>query len=435
VKKNIPILLLLLVQSFLFAQQNKLQKELINKNASEIETKVIEWRRHLHQNPELSNREFETGKYIAKYLKTLPNLEIRENVAKTGVVAILKGEKAGPVMVLRADIDALPVTERANLPFASKVKTTYNDQEVGVMHACGHDTHVAMLMGAATILSNMQKEIKGTVVFLFQPAEEGAPKGEEFGAALMIKEGVLDNPKADVAFGLHIASNLEVGKLNYKTGGSMAAADAFKITVKGKQTHGASPWLGVDPIVVSAQIVTALQTIVSRQVDLTDEPAVITVGAIKGGVRNNIIPESCEMIGTIRTLDTKMQDDIHNRIRKTATNIAEAAGADAIVEIDRGYPVVMNSVELTRKILPTFNECAGGEDNVRVTKARMGAEDFAFYAQKVPALFMSIGGMSKNTPKDRAYPHHTPDFFIDESGLKLGVRTFCYFVIDYPDAK
>jgi amidohydrolase len=433
-KKILSFALFLSLFSISFGQTNANQKKYIDKKSDEINSKVISWRRHIHEHPELSNREVETGKYIATYLKTL-GIEVRENVAKNGVVAIIKGEKPGPVVALRADIDALPVTERANLPFASKVRTTYNNQEVGVMHACGHDTHVAMLMGAAEVLSTMKKDIRGTVVLLFQPAEEGAPKGEEFGAALMIKEGVLDNPKVECAFGLHIASGLEVGKLSYKTGGAMAASDAFKITVKGKQTHGASPWKGVDPIVVSAQIINALQTIVSRQVDVTNEAAVVTVGAIKGGVRNNIISEECEMIGTIRTLDNKMREEIHMRIRRTATNIAEASGAEAIVEIDNGYPVVMNSLDLARKMIPTMEEVAGGDQNVRVMKAQTGAEDFAFYAQKVPALFMSIGGMAKNTPADQAFPHHTPDFFIDESGMGLGVRTFCYFVMDYPDKK
>jgi amidohydrolase len=431
-KKNILLLFLQGISIFIFAQSS--QKQYIDKKTNEIESKVIDWRRHLHQNPELSNREFQTGKYIAAHLKTL-GIEVRENVAKTGCVGIIKGEKPGPVVALRADIDALPVTERVNIPFASKVKTNYNNQEVGVMHACGHDTHVAMLMGAAEILATMKKDIQGTVVLLFQPAEEGAPQGEEFGAALMIKEGVLDNPKVEAAFGLHIASNLEVGKFTYKTGGMMAAADAFKITVKGKQTHGASPWVGTDPIVVSAQIVMALQTIVSRQMDLTNEAVVVTVGAIKGGVRNNIIPEECEMIGTIRTLDNKMRLDVHERIKRTAINIAEASGATAVVEINEGYPIVVNSLELARKMIPTINEVAGGEDNVRITKARMGAEDFAFYAQKVPALFMSLGGMPKGKDVLEAAPHHTPDFFIDESGMKLGVRSFCYFVMDYPNVK
>ncbi len=433
-KKNILLLVLQGISIFIFAQNNQTQKQYIDKKANEIETKVIDWRRYLHQNPELSNREFQTGKYIAAHLKTL-GIEVRENVAKTGCVGIIKGEKAGPVVALRADIDALPVTERVNIPFASKVKTTYNNQDVGVMHACGHDTHVAMLMGAAEILAGMKKDIQGTVVLLFQPAEEGAPQGEEFGAALMIKEGVLDNPKVEAAFGLHIASNLEVGKFAYKTGGMMAASDAFKITVKGKQTHGASPWAGNDPIVIAAQIVMTLQTIVSRQMDLTNEAVVVTVGAIKGGVRNNIIPEECEMIGTIRTLDNKMRLDVHERIKRIATNIAEASGATAVVEINEGYPIVVNSLDLARKMIPTINEVAGGEDNVSVTKARMGAEDFAYYAQKVPALFMSVGGMPKGKSSLEAAPHHTPDFFIDESGMKLGVRSFCYFVMDYPKSK
>jgi amidohydrolase len=433
--KKFTLLLLLQTLSLCLFAQNEKEKKYIDKKADEVEAQVITWRRYLHEHPELSNREVETGKYIAAYLKTLPGVEVREKVANNGVVAIIKGEKAGPVVALRADIDGLPVTERANLTFASKVKTQYNGQEVGVMHACGHDTHVAMLMGAATVLSGMKKDIQGTVVLLFQPAEEGAPPGEQAGAFLMIKEGVLDNPKVEAAFGLHIGSGLEVGKLEYKVGGMMAASDMFKIKVKGKQTHGASPWAGIDPIVVSAQIIMGLQTIISRQSDITNEAATITVGQINGGVRNNIIPETCEMVGTIRTLDNKMRDEIHNRIKKTATNIAEASGAEAEVEIISGYPVVVNSIDLARKMIPSMEQAAGGEANVRVTKARLGAEDFAYYAQKVPALFMSIGGKEKGKSASEAFPHHTPDFYIDESGMKLGVKAFCYFVMDYPVKK
>lgn len=403
----------------------------IDKMANEIDAKVIQWRRQIHQNPELSNREFKTGEMVAKHLESL-GIEVHRNVAKTGVKGILRGGKPGPVVALRADMDALPVTERVDIPFASKVKSTYNGIETGVMHACGHDTHVAMLMGAAEILSNIKNELKGTVVFIFQPAEEGAPPGEEGGAKLMVEEGILENPKVDAVFGLHINSLTEVGKIRYKAGGTMAAADRFVINVKGKQTHGSMPWGGVDPITVAAQIIQGLNNIVSRQTELTKEAAVISVGMIQGGVRNNIIPESCKMIGTIRTLDVKMQDIIHEKINITATNIAESAGATAEVEITKGVPVTYNNIELTRDMINTVERVAGSE-NVIVQNAVTGAEDFSFYANKVPGLFLFLGGMPKGTSPIDAAPHHTPDFYIDDSGLKLGVRTLCNLTIDYMD--
>lgn len=430
--KKLSFLLSLVLFSFLAQAQHN--KALIEKKALDVEKKVIEWRRHLHEHPELSNREFETSKYIEKHLRAL-GLEVRTGIGKTGVVGVLRGGRPGPVMALRADMDALPVVERGNLSFASKVKSTFNGQDVGVMHACGHDSHVAMLMGAAEVLTPMQKDIEGTVLFLFQPAEEGAPAGEEGGAKLMLKEGVFNNPKVDVAFGLHISAGNTVGTLSVKPGGIMAASDMFKIVVKGKQTHGARPWGGVDPIVVSAQIINGLQTIVSRQMDLTAEPVVITVGQIKGGVRSNIIPEECEMIGTIRTLDTKMQKEVWERIRTTATNIAESAGATATVEITSYTPVTANDPTLLAKIMPSLYAAAGGEDNVRIVKAQTGAEDFAYYAEVVPSVFAFVGGMEKGKTAVEVASHHSPDFYIDESGFGVGVRAYCQFVIDYPKAK
>ena len=408
-------------------------KETIDQKADQIETKVIEWRRHFHQYPELSNREFNTAKRVAEHLQSL-GIEVETGIAHTGLVGILKGKKPGPVIALRADMDALPVVERVDVPFASKEKSTYLGNEVGVMHACGHDTHIAMLMGAAEILSGMKNQLSGTIKFIFQPAEEGAPPGEEGGAGLMVKEGVLKNPDVDVAFGLHIGSGQPVNTLSYKPGGAMAAADRFTITVQGKQTHGARPWGGVDPIVVSAQIIQGLQTIISRQTELTHEAAVISVGKIQGGVRNNIIPESCEMVGTIRTLDPDMQKKIHEKIKRTATLIAESAGATAEVNIDLGVPVTFNDEALTAQMLPTLNEVAG-EDRVILSKAITGAEDFSFYANEVPSLFLFVGGMPEGTKPEDAAPHHTPDFFIDESGLKLGVRTLCYLAVDYAEKK
>lgn len=404
-------------------------KEKIDIFSDEIEEKVIEWRRHFHQNPELSNREFKTAEKVEKHLRNL-GLEVKTGIAHTGVVGILKGGQPGPTVALRADMDALPVTERVDLPFASKVTSTYNDLEVGVMHACGHDTHVAMLMGAAEVLTKLKENIKGTIVFIFQPAEEGAPKGEEGGAELMVKEGVLDNPKVDVIFGLHINSKSEVGKISYKPGGTMAAVDRLEIKVKGKQTHGSTPWAGVDPIVAASQIITGLQTIISRQTELTKEGAVISIGLIRGGVRNNIIPEEVELIGTIRTLDVEMQKMIHEKIKLTATKIAESSGAVAEVDIIRGYPITFNDVKLTSQMLPTVQEVAGKE-NVILVNARTGAEDFSFYAQKVPGLFLFLGGMPKGQNPAEAASHHTPDFYIDESSMKLGVRTLCNLAIDF----
>lgn len=427
------LLCVVLVSSvtFLLGQSQWLGE--IDRQADRIEGKVIEWRRHLHENPELSNREVKTADYVAKHLRSL-GLEVRTGIAKTGLIGILRTGKPGPTVALRADMDGLPVVERVDLPFASKVKGEYMGNEVGVMHACGHDTHVAMLMGAAEILTGMKNQLKGTVVFLFQPAEEGAPPGEEGGASLMVKEGVLKDPKVDAIFGLHINSGTEVGKIRYKPGGTMAAADVFDIKVKGKQTHGSTPWTGVDPIVVASQIVQGLQTIISRQTELTNEAAVISVGKIEGGVRNNIIPEEVNMTGTIRTLDTKMQDIIHEKIKLTATKIAEASDAEAIVTIRRGTPVTYNDPVLTEAMLPTIQRVAG-PDNVLLTKAVTGAEDFAFYGKEIPALFLFVGGMTPGQDPRTAAPHHTPDFFIDESGMKLGVRVLCNLTMDYLNKK
>lgn len=397
--------------------------------AKAIEPKVIEWRRHFHQNPELSNREFKTADYVADYLRTL-GLEVQTGIAITGVVGILRTGKPGPVVALRADMDALPVVERVDLPFASKEKSTYMGQEVGVMHACGHDTHVAMLMGAAKVLTQMKDQLRGTVVFIFQPAEEGPPPGEEGGAKLMVKEGVIRNNKVDVIFGLHINSATEVGTIRYRPEGTMAAADRFVIGVKGKQTHGSTPWTGIDPVIVAAQIVEGLQFIIGRQTELTKEAAVISVGRIQGGVRNNIIPEEVEIEGTIRTLDTGMQEKIHADIRRMAVNVAESMGASAEVKIFSHVPVTYNDPKLTEEMLPILYATAGKE-KVQLTKAVTGAEDFSFFAKEVPGLFLFVGGMSLGQDPATAAPHHTPDFFIDEAGMLLGVKTLCNLTIDY----
>lgn len=412
--------------------QNSLNSS-IDAKAKSIEQKVVDWRRDFHQNPELGNREFKTAEKITAHLRSL-GIETQTGVAHTGVVGLLKGAKSGPVVALRADMDGLPVTERGDLPFKSTVKTDYNGQNVGVMHACGHDTHVAILMGVAEILASMKQELKGTVKFIFQPAEEGAPKGEEGGAALMIKEGVLENPKVDAVFGLHINSQTEVGTIKYRPGATMAAVDFLTIDVKGKQTHGANPWSGVDPIVTSAQIVMGLQTIVSRNLQLTNAPAVVTIGAINGGVRQNIIPEEVKMIGTIRTFDETMQKQIHQRIKDISTNIAESAGATAEVSFDILYPVTYNDPALTEQMLPTL-ESVAGKQNTLLTPATTTAEDFSFYQQKVPGLFFFLGGMPKGKNPSDAAPHHTPDFFIDDSGLILGVRALSRLTVDYMNQK
>lgn len=399
----------------------------IDAATAKLMPQIIEWRRHIHKYPELGNREVNTAKYIEAHLRKL-GLEVRTGIAKTGVVGILKGSQPGPVIGLRADMDGLPVTERNSLSYASKETAEYNGQKVGVMHACGHDAHVAMLMGAAEVLTGMKSKLKGTVVFIFQPAEEGPPAGEEGGAPLMVKEGVMDNPKIDAIFGIHISSGLEVGKVSYKSGATMAASDWFSIKVKGKQTHGAYPWAGVDPIAVSTQIYTGLQMIVARRSDLTQAPVVITVGRMSAGVRENIIPEEVTMAGTIRTLDDEMQKDVHNKIRQTATKIAESMGATAEVSIETKAPVTYNTPELVKKMLPSLQKAAG-EKNVNEAPWVTGAEDFAFFREKAPAFYFWVGGMATGTTQ--AFPHHTPDFQIDDSRLDVGVKSFCNIVFDY----
>ena len=408
-------------------------KQRLTQAIDKIEPKCIEWRRQLHQYPELGNREFKTAKLIASHLKEL-GFEVKENVAKTGVVGILKGAKSGPCIALRADMDALPVVERVKIPFASKEKTIYNGEEVGVMHACGHDTHVAMLMSVAEILSGIKSELKGTIKFIFQPAEEGAPDGEEGGAALMVKEGVMENPKVDAIFGLHIQSRIESGKIEYKSGSFMAAADFFSIKVKGKASHGSQPWLGVDPIAVSAQIIQGLQNIVSRESELTKAPVVITVGKIQSGVRNNIIPEECIMLGTIRTLDSAMQKDVHKKFIRTITKIAEAGGAETEVIIDTKTLVTYNDPALVKKMLPSL-QTAIGADNVSEREWVTGAEDFSYYGTKAPAFFFYLGGMPKGTDSKKAPPHHTPDFYVEDGAMKTGIKAFCQLVTDYLNMK
>ncbi|RZN78713.1 MAG: amidohydrolase [Winogradskyella sp.] len=416
------ILALLLFASISISAQNSIEQDIIN-----IEDKLIEWRRDFHQNPELSNREFKTAEKIAKHLKSL-GLEVETNVAKTGVVGILKGDNPGKVIAIRADIDALPVTERNDLPFKSEVKTTFLNTETGVMHACGHDTHTAILMATAEVFSKHKDKINGTIKFIFQPAEEGPPPGEEGGAKLMIKEGVLENPKVDAIFGLHINSQTPVGVIKYKTGGIMASVERFVINVKGKQTHGSQPWSGVDPILISAKIIDGLQTIISREARLTDEAAVITVGKITSGTRFNIIPESAEMIGTVRTLDPKMRAMIERRMKEMVETIAKAYGGEATITFQNNTSITYNDEALTAQILPSIQKVAG-EENVQIMKATTGGEDFSYFQEKVPGVYFFLGGMTPGNAE--SFPHHTPDFKIDESGLLLGVKAFTQITLDY----
>ncbi len=424
------MILILIVVSSTFA--GDISDE-VNAAVEKIMPKIVQWRRHIHENPELSNREFKTAKMVAEHMRGL-GFEVKEGIAKTGVVGILRGSKPGPTIGLRADMDALPVKERVNIPFASKVVAEYQGLQTPVMHACGHDTHVAMLMGTAEVLAAMKDKIKGTVVFIFQPAEEGPPEGERGGAELMVEEGVMTNPKIDAIFGIHINSQTEIGTIRYKKGATMASSDWFKIKIKGKQAHGSAPWAGVDPIVTAAQIIGGLQTIVSRQSMLTKAPVVITVGKINAGVRENIIPEELEMAGTIRTLDSEMQKDVHRRIRHTVKTIAESQGATAEVEIDTKTLVTFNTPELVEKMLPSL-EKAVGKGNLIESEWTTGAEDFSYFGTKAPSFYFFVGGMPKGKNPAEAAGHHTPDFYLDDSRLDVGVKAFANIVFDYADLK
>jgi amidohydrolase len=394
--------------------------------AAAVMPKVISWRRDLHQHPELSNREFRTAALVAKELERL-GLTVRTEVAHTGVVGVLRGARSGPVVALRADMDALPVTEELDLPFVSKLRSTYLGREVGVMHACGHDAHTAMLLGVAELLAGLRERLPGSVVFLFQPAEEGTPPGEEGGARLMIAEGALEDPAPQAVFGLHVVPQLTVGTIGYRSGGAMASSDRLRIVVRGQQTHAAYPWLGVDPIAVAARIVTALHAIPARQMDVR-VPSVVSIGAIHGGVRNNIIPEEVELLGTIRALDPQARRELHRRVRKTAETIAESAGARAEVEVRDGYPVTVNDPTLTRRMIPTLERVAP-----RALEAlpRTGAEDFSFYAQRIPGLYVWLGIRSPEVAPEDAAPNHSPRFFVDEGALPLGVRALAHLALDY----
>jgi amidohydrolase len=400
----------------------------VDKLTQELTPQVVTWRRDFHQHPELGNRETRTAKVIADELRRL-GYEVQTGVAHTGVVAVLKGAKPGPTVALRSDMDALPVTEQVDLPFKSTVKATWNGQEVGVMHACGHDNHMAILLGAATVFARMKDQLPGTVKLIFQPAEEGPPAGEKGGAELMVTEGVLDNPKVDAVFGLHVFP-MTAGTIEYRPGPLMASADGFRIRITGRQTHGAVPWGGVDPIVVGAQIVMALQTIISRSVNITEAPAVVTIGAFNGGNRSNIVPEVVEMLGTVRAFNETVRKDIHRRIQDIVTKTAEAAGAKGEIAYDIGYPVTTNDAALTERMVPTLRRVAG-IDNVRVGPLTGTAEDFSFYQQKVPGMFFFLGVTPKGVDPKTAPQNHSPLFFADESALPVGVRALTNLALDY----
>ncbi|MEQ8926545.1 MAG: amidohydrolase [Fulvivirga sp.] len=397
--------------------------------AFETETQMIEWRRHFHQNPELSNREVNTGKKIAEELRSM-GIEVQEGVAKTGVIGILKGAKPGPVVALRADIDALPITERTSLPFASNVVTEFNGAKTGVMHACGHDSHMAIVLATASVLSKMKEDLSGTVKFIFQPAEEGPPPGEEGGAALMIKEGALKSPDVDVIFGLHIDAGSQSGQISYKAEGIMAASDRFEINIKGVQAHGSTPWNSVDPISVAAQVVNGLQYIISRNVELTKEAAVISVGILQAGVRFNIIPEEAKIVGTIRTLDKETQKMIWEKIETTAKNIAATAGATADVEIVNNAALTYNDPDLMQKMLPSLARSTTPELLFN-TKAVTPAEDFSFFQEKVPGIYFFVGAAGDKGPGRLLSRHHTPEFEIDEKAFMTGLKAMLNLTLDY----
>lgn len=401
--------------------------------AASNEAQLIAWRRDIHQNPELGNRESRTAALVAAHLRSLDLDSVRTGIAHTGVVGILKGGKPGPVLALRADMDALPVTEQTtDLPFASKVTTQFRGQTVGVMHACGHDTHVANLLATASVLAALRKDLPGTVVFIFQPAEEGAPDGEEGGAELMLAEGVFADPRPDAVMGLHVGSNLPAGVIGYREGPAMAAVDSFTILVKGRQAHGSRPWQGVDPITAAAQIVNAMNTIISRQIDITDAPAVISFGAIKGGIRENIIPDEVELIGTIRNFSATNRSRIFERIKLTAETTAQSQGATATVRIDEGYPVTVNDPALTARMLPTLQRVAG-EGKVVRTPLITGAEDFSFFAEEVPGLYFFVGVTDPAIDLKSAPTNHSPLFRVDESALPLALRAMLHLAVDFLD--
>ena len=407
-------------------------RQAVEARARAVEPRVVAWRRDIHQHPELSNREFRTAALVAGHLRGL-GMEVRTEVAHTGVVATLRGGRPGPVVALRADMDALPVTEQVDLPFASRERALYNGREVGVMHACGHDAHVAILMGVADVLASVRGDLPGSVKFIFQPAEEGAPEGERGGAELMLEEGAFENPRPEVVFGLHVGPG-RVGRLAYRAGSTMASADGLRIVVRGRQTHGAAPWGGIDPIVAASQIVLGLQTVASRQLPVTLTPSIITIGSIHGGVRGNIIPDEVEMVGTIRTFDADVRRDIHRRVRLTAERIAASAGAAAEVSITHGYPVTVNDPDLAARMAPTLQRVAG-DDPVEAQDLMTVAEDFSYYQREAPGLFFFLGVTPEGQDPATAPVNHSPLFVVDEGALPVGVRALTHLALDYMTAR
>ena len=419
-------LLLFFISSSIYAQ---VFDEKISLLATNYESDIIELRHWFHENAELSNREFKTAERIAAELKKI-GLNPQIGVAKTGVVAVLKGGKPGPVVALRADMDGLPVKERADLPWKSNMTGEYNGETVPVMHACGHDTHTAILLGTAKILYELRDQIPGTIKFIFQPAEEGAPAGEEGGAELMVKEGVLTNPNVDAIFGLHIWSQFSAGQVFVRPMGIMAAVNEFRIDIEGIQTHGSTPWTGVDPIVTASQMINSIQTIVSRNMPLTQAAAVVTIGSIHGGVRSNIIPESLYMLGTIRTLDNEMKKLVLKRLEKIVSSIAQANNAKAKLTFLVSYPITFNDPDLYEDMLPSLQRI-NGSSNVNSMNAVTGAEDFSFFQEKVPGMYFFIGGAKKGTDPSKAAPHHTPDFYVDDSAMITGLKSMTTLALDY----
>jgi len=419
----IPILLALVAG----AAQAQVTPDQLDRLAAEAQTQVVEWRRWFHQNPELSNREFNTAARIAEILTEM-GLEPRTGIAGTGLVAIIEGGKPGPLVALRTDMDALPVTEQTGLPFASTARSEYNGQEVGVMHACGHDAHMSMLLGAASVLNSVRQDLAGSVMLIFQPAEEGPPTGEKGGASLMLEEGIWAERQPDAVFGIHVGIGVPGGKIAARPGPLMAAADRFQITVKGRQTHGAIPWNGIDPIVIASQIVLGLQTIASRQVNVTLAPSIVSIGRISGGVRNNVIPDEVELEGTVRSFDQQMREDIHRRMERTARGIAESAGATIEFELELGNPPVVNDPQLFSRMLPALERAAGPVLDVTPQTV---AEDFSEYANRTPGLFLFLGNAPPDVDPAGQPSNHSPFFDTYEPNLEVGVRVFSQLVVDY----
>ncbi len=422
-------LVFVLTLIFSIPSQAQISWEEVDRLAADVQAQVIEWRRWFHENPELSNREFNTSARVAGILSSM-GLEPRTGIAHTGVVAIIEGGKPGPLVAIRADMDGLPVTEETGLPFASVARGEYNGQEVGVMHACGHDAHMAMALGAASVLNAVKEELPGSVMLIFQPAEESAPAGEEGGAELMLKEGLFTQHKPEAVFGLHVGIGQPGGKMAVRSGPMLAAVDSFRLKVQGKQTHGARPWNGVDPIVVASQIVLGLQTIESRQVDVTQAPSIVTVGRIAGGVRNNVIPDSVEMEGTIRTFDAAMREQIHMRIERTARLIAESAGAKTEFELNYGYPATINDPALTEKMTPTLQRVTG-EGGLVPVQPQTVAEDFSYFANETPGLYLFLGNGEPGKDPLTLPSNHSPLFAMYEPSMEIGVRAFSHLVVDY----